>query len=636
MADDIQYSSGGELVNNKRKYEVDQSPPPPPRRVTGFSAPIASQSPDSAPLQPSYNTVLPIVDGVELAKQKAQEIANRLYSNVDQKRPRVENGGGFDSMDGGGNKPVVPMMTPPQQASSYNNYQGTSKKIEIPNGRVGVIIGKAGETIKYLQMQSGAKIQVTRDVDADPNSGSRVVEVMGSPDQIAKAEQLIHEVINEADKGGSGVVSRRVNVQQPGADQFVMQVPNNKVGLVIGKGGESIKNMQARSGARIQVIPLHLPPGDTSTERTVQIDGTPEQIEAAKQLVIEVTSENRSRNSGGYQQGGGYQARPQSSWGGPPSMQQQQQQPGYGYMQQPGAYPGGPSPQYNMSQASYSQYPQQTSYGAAGWDQSSAPQNQAGSQGGNYDYYNQQTQQQQQVSGGQPGGPADASAGYGYGQAPTAASGYGQQAYTHDGYGGYHTQSGYEQQQQGYNSAPPAYGNGGGGQVDASQAPPPAGTQPPANPNPNPASYPAPQGSATAAAAAPAQGGGYGIPTPQAAAGGYGTQPGYGYGPPQGQKGVPGQSGYGQSPSGAAAAQVGGYGQGYPPQAGYGAAQSGYGSAAYGAAQAGYGQQQPAAAYNSSYGGAGSQPPAYGGDGTGGGATPQPPAQGGAKPSPKS
>ena len=43
----------------------------------------------------------------------------------------------------------------------------------------------------------------------------------------------------------------------------------------------------------MQVIPLHLPVGDTSTERTVHIDGTQEQIEIAKQLVIEVTSEVR-------------------------------------------------------------------------------------------------------------------------------------------------------------------------------------------------------------------------------------------------------------------------------------------------------------------------------------------------------
>jgi hypothetical protein len=41
----------------------------------------------------------------------------------------------------------------------------------------------------------------------------------------------------------------------------------------------------------VQVIPLHLPPGDTSTERTLQIDGTSEQLESAKQLVNEVISE---------------------------------------------------------------------------------------------------------------------------------------------------------------------------------------------------------------------------------------------------------------------------------------------------------------------------------------------------------
>lgn len=63
--------------------------------------------------------------------------------------------------------------------------------------QVGVIIGKAGETIKYLQLQSGAKIQVTRDMDADPNSLTRTVELVGSSEQISKAEQLINDVLTE-------------------------------------------------------------------------------------------------------------------------------------------------------------------------------------------------------------------------------------------------------------------------------------------------------------------------------------------------------------------------------------------------------------------------------------------------------
>nr|GMD45944.1 far upstream element-binding protein 1-like [Ipomoea batatas] len=290
MAEDAQYAS--EAGSNKRKYEEPTSPSPVSRRPTGFSAPISSLSPpgSAAAAPPSYANVPPPMDDFQLAKQRAQEIAARLINNSDPKKPRVDNGGGAGGFETREPQKPVGSTLLPSVTGSYG-YPGPSKKIEIPNGRVGVIIGKGGETIRYLQLQSGAKIQVTRDMDSDPNSQTRGVELMGTPEQIAKAEQLIQDVLSEAESGGSGIVSRRVTGQQAGAEQFVMQVPNNKVGLVIGKGGETIKNMQARSGARIQVIPLHLPPGDTSTERTVQIDGSSDQIEHAKQLVNEVISE---------------------------------------------------------------------------------------------------------------------------------------------------------------------------------------------------------------------------------------------------------------------------------------------------------------------------------------------------------
>jgi far upstream element-binding protein len=312
MADD-HYSS-------KRKYE---DPSPPPRR-TGFSSGPPPASPPAG--APSYNSVPPPPDEIQLAKQRAQEIAARIFNAAEAKRPRVDNGDddvggyggggslgsnagggggriggevlGFSSSAGGGHGSSIPPLSSQSgasQYSSYGGYQGTSKKIEIPNGRVGVIIGKAGETIRYLQLQSGAKIQVTRDNEAEPGAQTRPVELSGTPEQISKAEQLIKEVLAEADAGSSGTGSggRKYNAPQPGADTFQMKIANNKVGLVIGKGGETIKSMQAKSGARIQVIPLHLPAGDTSTERTVHIDGTQEQIEIAKQLVVEVTSEVR-------------------------------------------------------------------------------------------------------------------------------------------------------------------------------------------------------------------------------------------------------------------------------------------------------------------------------------------------------
>ncbi|KAL5185454.1 Far upstream element-binding protein 2 [Glycine soja] len=671
MADESQYSANPDSTPTppslKRKYNDDHRP-------TGFS-----DGPDpAAPPPPSYNNVPPpssAASDFELAKQRAQEVAARLLSGAapldPTKRPKHDNNGSsFDSIDVKGPY-SVPSISPSAVSYSYQGG-GASKKIDIPNGRVGVIIGKGGETIKYLQLQSGAKIQVTRDMDADPNSATRTVELMGSPDAIATAEKLINEVLAEAETGGSGIVARRV-AGQAGSDEYVSKIPNNKVGLVIGKGGETIKNMQASTGARIQVIPLHLPPGDTSTERTLKIEGTPEQIESAKQMVNQVISgENRQRNpsmSGGYSQQG-YQARPPTSWGPPAAPMQQS---GYGYVQ-PGAYSG--PPQYNVPQQPYAGYPPQSSggYSAANWDQSTAPQQQSAHAG--YDYYSQQQQQQN------PAPPSDGTA-YNYSQPPS--SGYSQpgQGYAQDGYGGYHAppQSGYGQppsydQQQGYSSAasygsnpaPEGHTANYGSQGDSTQAPP---AQPPSQgygtgqqPSPNAANY-APQ-------AQP----GYGVPpTSQPAA--YGSQPpaqsgyGSGYGPPQTQKpsGTPPVYGQSQSPN-----TAGGYGQsghlqsGYPPSqpppsggyaqpesgsqkappSGYGGAvQPGYGPPSYGGApaggQPGYGQAPPSYS-NSSYGAAGyAQPPVYSSDGNVGGTTrgaydgaPAQPVQQAAKTSPQS
>ncbi|XP_058786079.1 uncharacterized protein LOC131660779 [Vicia villosa] len=580
---------------------------------------------------------------VATAKQRAQEVAARLLSvtgggapplSFDPKRSKSDNGGpqsGFDSYD----------SKPQYSAGSYGG--GSSKKIEIPNGRVGVLIGKGGETIKYLQMQSGAKIQVTRDMDADPNSTTRMVELMGTSEAVASAEKLINEVLAEAEAGASVGGGTRRMAAQSGGDEFSMQIPNNKVGLIIGKGGETIKSMQASTGARIQVIPLHLPPGDPSTERTLKIDGAPDQIEAAKLLVNQIiTGENRLRgsgNSGGYTQQG-YQSRPPSSWAPPVAPAQQ---PGYGYGQ-PGSY-SGPA-QYNMPQPPYSGYPPQQPGGyPANWDQSTAPPHQQSASG--YDYYNQQPQQQQNPGG--PAQPADGSA-YNYSQPPsTGYSQPGQGGYGQESYGAYNApqQSGYGQpptydQQQGYGSAP-SYGSGSnptqeghtsnyGSQADSSQT-----SQP---------STVATQGYATNQQGTPQPG--YGVaPTSQTA---YGNQPQSGYGPgygaPPSQKPTANPPVYGQSQSPGTA---GSYGQSaYPPTqappSGYAQPESGtqrppvqpgYGSQSYGAPQGGqpgYGQTPPSYG-NSSYGAGYTQPPVYASDG----AAAQPVQQGGvAKASPKS
>ncbi|KAL1204388.1 Protein BTR1 [Cardamine amara subsp. amara] len=615
MADESQYSS--DTYSNKRKYEEQTAPPPPStRRPTGFSSgPISSASPDLtaaavAPPPSSYNSVPPPMDEIQIAKQKVQEIAARLLNSADAKRPRVENNGG--SYDYNDNKGFSSYPSESKQMSgtapssipvSYGSFQGTTKKIDIPNMRVGVIIGKGGETIKYLQVQSGAKIQVTRDMDADPNAATRTVDLTGTPDQISKAEQLISDVLQEAEAGGSagsgGGGSRRMG-GQPGADQYVMKIPNNKVGLVIGKGGETIKSMQAQTLARIQVIPLHLPPGDPTPERTLQIDGTTDQIEHAKRLVDDIISgENRMRNSsmgGGYPQQGGYQARPPSSWappGAPPA------QPGYAGYMQPGAYPG--PPQYGQSP--YASYPQQASAGySSSWDQSAVPPSQQTAQG-EYDYYGQQ-QSQPQNSGGSSAPPTDTT-GYNYYQ----HAGYGQ-GYQQDGYGAYNASqqsygqaAGYDQQQGGYGST-----TNPSQDEDASQTAPPSSAQPVQAGYGTTGQQPPPQGSQAGYGAAPTSQAGYSSQPPAAYSSGYGAPPSAAkppaYGQSQQSPGAPGsygsQSGYGQP-------AASGYGQ--PPSYGYGQAPQGYGSyGAYPQAAAGGGYSSDGSAGAAATAGGGGTP----------------------------
>ncbi|KAF8406356.1 hypothetical protein HHK36_008443 [Tetracentron sinense] len=350
------------------------------------------------------------LDEIQLAKQKAQEIVARLVNDAEAKRPRIDDSSVPSSDTSVPYPPFLDLAQKPSsqltansgvgsvhfaaQPGQYHGFQGTSKRIDIPNGKVGVIIGKGGETIKYLQLQSGAKIQVTKDTEADPYSQTRGVDLSGTAEQISRAEQLIKDVIAETDAGSSGPSANHgFNPMQPGTEQFTMKVPNNKVALLIGKGGETIKNMQSRSGARIQIIPLHPPPGDTSTERTVHINGMKEQIELAKELINEVISEmptksvwrmgnvdfaNRVRNpsvSSNYTQQG---YRPPGNWGPPRPLPMQQ--PGYGYTQ-PGTYTTPPPPYYGS-------YPPQ----AGGWDQSNQSGVPASQQSTVYNYYGQQAQ----------------------------------------------------------------------------------------------------------------------------------------------------------------------------------------------------------------------------------------------------
>jgi len=258
---------------------------------------------------------------------------------------------------------------------------------------------------------------VARDGESDPRSSTRQVELMGTPEQITRAEQLVKDVIAEqATTVGAGAIGGGggrgfAAPGGPPGEQVQVKVPNNKVGLIIGRGGETIKNLQSRSGARIQVQnDSETEPG--ATERMVTLIGNKKATDMAYDLIKEVIDENRTSRGplGSYNQhqGGGYRPSGPQQWGPPAAP------PPYGY-QQPPHYPGPPQQYQQPPPQAYGQFSQQPAGGySSGWEQRSPASAAQPQQQSSYDFYGQQSQQVHQTPQG-TAAPTDAS-GYGYNQ----------------------------------------------------------------------------------------------------------------------------------------------------------------------------------------------------------------------------
>jgi len=81
-----------------------------------------------------------------------------------------------------------------------------------------------------------------------------------------------------------------------------LPVPSSLVGMIIGRGGETVKRLAAESGARIEVAKEQ---AEGSEERDIYITGTPECVEEAREMIAALTSSRtgqRERQKGDRQQ----------------------------------------------------------------------------------------------------------------------------------------------------------------------------------------------------------------------------------------------------------------------------------------------------------------------------------------------
>lgn len=229
---------------------------------------------------------------------------------------------------------------PPRDASGVQSDE-KFVQIMVPDRTVGLIIGRGGETIQDLQERSGCHVNIK---DKSVN-GLRPVNLTGPARATDRAKDLIMEIVESdtrqmanpqqresrpAHSGGDSAGGDKVN------DSFF--VPKDAVGMIIGKGGETIKEMQAATGCKVNI----LPPSGRNGDREVTLWGPRAAIEQARRDIMDKVEAVKHRSM--QQRDEPYGSTPYSGYqgGSQPPSQSQAQAPGPSGTTQP-QQPGQPA-----------------------------------------------------------------------------------------------------------------------------------------------------------------------------------------------------------------------------------------------------------------------------------------------------
>jgi predicted RNA-binding protein YlqC (UPF0109 family) len=157
-------------------------------------------------------------------------------------------------------------------------------KLLVSNNVAGSIIGRAGQTIVELQTQSSARIKLSQTGDFYPGTQDRVCLVQGELENVKSAIRLLLERLYLLqEQQYSQHVAWQPNQSESIADtsgfSFVVRllVPSSCCGMIIGKGGSNIKQMEEASG----VSSVRLSPKENSephSQSVAVVSGTSERV----------------------------------------------------------------------------------------------------------------------------------------------------------------------------------------------------------------------------------------------------------------------------------------------------------------------------------------------------------------------
>ena len=146
-----------------------------------------------------------------------------------------------------------------------DQYNKENVEMTFDPDAAGIIIGSKGATIRRLQDESGARVNLT-------DKGSGVLTLQGKADAIEKAKSLIKTLLEE-------------NGFADDVETIDIEVHPQDIPSIIGRQGVTIREIESKSGARVKA---------NSAEGRVSIRGRPIQVEMAQGAIKDILDELRT------------------------------------------------------------------------------------------------------------------------------------------------------------------------------------------------------------------------------------------------------------------------------------------------------------------------------------------------------
>lgn len=126
------------------------------------------------------------------------------------------------------------------QRDSYLASQ-TSVNIDVPEKKIGAVVGKGGATIKAIEAQSGARVKIDKE--------SNAVTLSGTSEQVAVAAGLVENAVNPPEEQFEASTTFDLSMTALGKRGLAKRA----VMIVKGRGGSVIREIEKSTGARLEI-----------------------------------------------------------------------------------------------------------------------------------------------------------------------------------------------------------------------------------------------------------------------------------------------------------------------------------------------------------------------------------------------